>query len=224
MREELPNIPQEIVERQRQNWSNTFLNNPNAFGEGPSEAAQKAADLFKKEGKDNILELGGGGGRDTIFFAHSGFKVQVLDFSESAVEAIRQKALESDLSQSITAACHDVRNPLPFKDQSFDACYSFGLYCGALLTSELEFLSDEIRRILIPGGLNVYTVRNTSDPHYGTGTHQGGDMYEVGPFIVHFFSKEKVIHLAKGYELISIDEFEEGMLPRKLYRVTMRRN
>jgi hypothetical protein len=48
-------------------------------------------------------------------------------------------------------------------------------------------------------------------------------MYEVGPFIVHFFSKEKVEHLAKGFEIIDIDEFEEGDLPRRLFRVTLRK-
>ena len=48
-------------------------------------------------------------------------------------------------------------------------------------------------------------------------------MYEVGGFIVHFFSREKIEHLANGYEIISVDEFEEGDLPRKLFRVTLRK-
>jgi hypothetical protein len=48
-------------------------------------------------------------------------------------------------------------------------------------------------------------------------------MYEVGGFIVHFFSKEKVEHLANGYEIMSIDEFQEGGLPRKLFRVTLKK-
>ncbi len=49
-------------------------------------------------------------------------------------------------------------------------------------------------------------------------------MYEIsGGFIVHFFSREKVEHLAKGFDILSIDEFEEGMLPRKLFRVTLRK-
>jgi hypothetical protein len=40
---------------------------------------------------------------------------------------------------------------------------------------------------------------------------------------VHFFSREKVEHLAKGYEILSIDEFEEGGLPRQLFRVALGR-
>jgi len=223
MKDEHPEMWKESFDRQSERWSNIFLKNPNVFGDGPSDSAQKAANLFKKEGKSKILELGGGQGRDTIFFAQSGFRVYVLDFSESAVEVTTQKAQALGLSQSITTMCHDVRNHLPFDDQSFDACHSFALYSMALVTSELESLFKEVRRILKPGGFNIYTVRNTSDPHYGTGIHRGEDMYEdeIGPFIVHFFSKEKVARLAKGYEIIDIDEFEEGKLPRRLFRVTL---
>jgi SAM-dependent methyltransferase len=193
------------------------------FGLEPSEAAQKAAESFIREGKTKVLELGGGQGRDTVFFARSGFQVYVLDYSETGVEEIGQKARALGLSQSIIPSCHDVRKPLPFEDGSFDACYSHMLYCMALTAEELESLSREIRRVLRPGGLSVYTVRHTGDPHYGKGIHRGEDRYEMNGFIVHFFSREKVNHLAEGYEVVSIDEFEEGRLPRKLFRVTLRK-
>jgi hypothetical protein len=88
----------------------------------------------------------------------------------------------------------------------------------------LEFLSQEIRRILSPGGLNIYTVRHTGDAHYRAGIHRGEDLWEVGDFIVHFFSREKVEHLAKGYEMATIEEFEEGDLPRKLFFVAQRKS
>jgi hypothetical protein len=97
------------------------------------------------------------------------------------------------------------------------------LYCMALTTLELERLSREVRRVLVPGGLNVYTVRHTGDAHCGTGIHRGEERWEVGGFIVHFFGREKVVHLASGFEIVGIDEFEEGGLPRKLFRVTLRK-
>lgn len=193
------------------------------FGSAPSEPARKAAALFRKEGAVRILELGGGQGRDTLFFAGEGFQVCTLDYSKESVATITRKAKELGLSRSIKAQQHDIRQQLPFADGSFDGCFSHMLYCMALTTAELEFLSQEIRRVLKPGKLNIYTVRHTGDAHYRTGIHRGEDMWEVGGFIVHFFSREKVEHLAQGYEMVTLDEFEEGDLPRKLYFVAMRR-
>ncbi len=217
-------LPQKaVLDGQRTHWDTNFSQKPEMFGGAPSASAVKAAELFKKEGKNNLLELGGGQGRDTFFFAREGFKVTVLDYSQSAVEALRSKTEASGLADRITALRHDVREPLPFDADIFDACYSHMLFCMALTTAELERLSDEVRRVLKPGGLNVYTVRHTGDAHYGTGIHRGEDMYEVGGFIVHFFSKEKVRQLARGCEVVSIEEFEEGGLPRKLFRVTIRK-
>ncbi|MGF2736276.1 class I SAM-dependent methyltransferase [Marinobacter sp. DUT-1] len=213
----------DILDAQRQHWQKTFLQKPEIFGNEPSQPARTAAELFEKEGKIRILELGGGQGRDTLFFARSGFRVHVLDYSDIAVNTIAEKARRLGLTESVTAVRHDVREPLPFDDESFDGCYSHMLYCMALTTAELEFLSAEVRRVLRPNGLHIYTVRHTGDPDYGTGIHRGEDLYEVGSFIVHFFNKEKVERLAKGYEILGVDEFEEGKLPRKLFRVILRK-
>ncbi len=214
---------EEVLNSQHRHWENMLSSKPDMFGTKPSDPVQKAAELFKKEGRVKILELGGGQGRDTIFFAQNGFQVRVLDYCESGVETIMQKAKSMGFSHSIEAICHDVRKPLPFDDESFDACYSHMLYCMALTTAELELLSEEIRRVLKPDGLNIYTVRNQKDPHFRTGVHQGEEIYEIGGFVIHFFSKEKVEHLAKGFQIVSIDEFEEGGLPRRLFRVTLRK-
>jgi len=208
---------------QQQHWNKTYSEEPDFFGEEPSFAARKAAEAFKKEGASKILELGAGQGRDSLFFAANGFRVYALDYSEVAVEAIKQKSWQLNLADAVTVVGHDLREPLPFEDESFDACYCHMLYCMALCTSELESLFQEVKRVLKPGTLNVYTVRNTEDAHYGKGIRRGEDMYELGGFIVHFFSKEKVEHLAKGYDIIGIDEFEEGELPRKLFLVTLRK-
>ena len=125
------------------------------FGETPSDPAQRAVQLFKKDAMAKLLELGAGQGRDTIFFAREGFQVWALDYSEIAVKTITQKAQAFGMANSVKAIGHDVRKALPFSDASFDGCYSHMLYCMALTTAELEFLSDEVRRVLRPGGMNI---------------------------------------------------------------------
>jgi SAM-dependent methyltransferase len=212
------------LDAQQQHWEDSLAQRPEMFGAQPSFSARKALELFQRERVCEILELGGGQGRDTIFFGQSGFQVTVLDYAESGVKDIASKATALNLSNAITALRHDVRDPLPFDDAAFDACYSHMLFCMALSTPELERLSQEVWRVLKPGGLNVYTVRHTGDPQYGAGIARGDDRFESsGGFAVHFFSRDKVIQLAQGFDILSIDEFEEGALPRKLFRVTLRK-
>lgn len=217
-------MEKDVINRQQPHWEIVFEKACSRFGDEPSYPARKAAAIFEKEGKRKILELGSGQGRDTCFFASKGFYVYALDYTESGLKALKEKLQSTGLSDSIVPLKHDVRKPLPFQNDTFDACYSHMLYCMALTTDELEFLSHEVKRVLKPGGLNIYTARSTRDAQYGTGTHRGEDMYEIaGGFIVHFFSKERVRHLADEYESLEVEEFEEGELPRKLYLVTMRK-
>ena len=66
----------------------------------------------------------------------------------------------------------------------------------------------------------VYTVRHTGDAHYGAGTFHGDDIWEHGGFAVHFFTRDLVDALADGWSLNEIHAFEEGGLPRRLWRIT----
>ena len=189
------------------------------LGLEPSIPAKKSLELFKKQNITKIIELGAGLGRDTIFFAQNSTHVKVLDYSLSGINVINKKAEKLNLSNFISTKIFDVREKLPFEDNSVDACFSHMLYCMALTNNDLENLNNEIHRILKPKGINIYTVRHTNDGDFKKGIHIGEDLYENDGFIVHFFSKDKVKSLLKGFENISIDEFEEGGFPRKLYFV-----
>ena len=190
------------------------------FGNEPSVAAVKSLNFFK--GK-KIVELGAGLGRDTIFFAKNSIQVEALDYSQKAIEIINNKSKKLNLTQFIKTKIFDVRKKLPFDDNTIDGCFSHMLYCMALSNYDLENLNKEILRILKPGGINIYTVRHTDDGDYKNGTHIGEDLYENDGFIVHFFSKEKINQLSKGFKILSIEEFEEGSFPRKLFRVTLKK-
>ena len=217
------NLKIEYLNKQEQHWENMFSSRPEMFGAAPSVAAIKSVETFKKKKLTNILELGGGQGRDSLFFAQSNFTVQVLDYSQSGVDSIAKQANILELAKSITVNNHDIRKPLPFKDESFDGCFSHMLFCMAFTTKELKSLSNEIHRVLKPGCINIYTVRHTGDADYGTGIHRGEDLYETGGFIVHFFSTEKIKQLSSGFDILNIESFEEGSLPRKLFQITLRK-
>ena len=212
-------MDKEILNQQSQHWESNFSSKPEMFGLDPSIPAKKSLKLFQNQNISKIIELGAGLGRDTIYFAKNSIHVVALDYSQSGLEVINQKAKKNSLSNFITTNFFDVRKKLPFEDNSVEACYSHMLYCMALTTSELENLNNEIYRVLKPNGINIYTVRHTKDDDYKNGINRGEDLYEKDGFIVHFFSEKKVKSLLKGFKNISIDLFEEGSFPRKLFLV-----
>ena len=189
------------------------------FGLEPSFPAKNAIELFKEHKIKKIIELGAGLGRDTIFFAKNSIHVEALDYSPSAIKVINEKAEKQNLSNYISTKIFDIRKKIPFKDNSVDACFSHMLYCMALTNIELESLNNEICRVLKPNGINIYTVRHTNDGDYRKGIHRGEDLYENDGFIIHFFSKDKVNSLLKGFQNLEIENFEEGNFPRKLFIV-----
>ena len=208
---------------QEGHWDKTYTENPAFFGEGSSEFAHTAINLFKGAAVRSVLELGCGQGRDTLFFAKEGFDVLALDYSEEGLGVLSGRAEEARLSRQVATQVFDVRKPLPFPDGSFDACYSHMLLCMELSTEELTFLLWEVRRVLKTGGLVLYSVRNTFDKHFGAGVHKSEEMYDIGGFVVHFFSEEKVRSLSSGYEVREIRRMQEGSLPRELYAVALRK-
>ena len=210
---------QNKLDQQSQHWERNFSNKPEMFGLEPSLSAKKALKLFQEKKIDKIVEIGAGLGRDTIFFAKNSIHITALDYSSSGIKVINQKTNKENLSNYISTKLFDVREKLPFEDNSIEACYSHMLYCMALTTNDLEKLNNEIQRILKPGGINVYTVRHTNDGDFKRGVHVGEDLYENDGFIVHYFSEEKVNSLLKGFKNISIEKFEEGTFPRKLFFV-----
>lgn len=205
---------------QRAHWQQTYTEHPGMYGENPSAPAVYAAELFRSHGASDVLELGAGHGRDALFLARSGFTVTAADFSAEGLGQLRDAAAAQGIADRVTTLVHDAREPLPVATGSIDAVFAHMLLCMALSTNEIHALLAEIRRVLRPGGILVYTVRHTGDAHYGTGISYGDDIYEHGGFAVHFFPRRLVDELAQGWQLIEVHPFEEGELPRRLWRVT----
>lgn len=208
---------------QKSHWDDVFTSTGAFFGDEPSQFATESLDLFQKNGVHSLLELGCGQGRDSFMFAQNGIDVTGLDYSKSAVDEVNEKTAKIGLSSRLRTQVQDLREPLPFADASFDACYSHMLLCMELSTIEIAFILRETHRILKPGGLAVYSVRSNFDQHYRTGTHLSEDIYQIGEFVVHFFTEGKVRQLAKGYEILQVERMEEGSLPRDLFCVTLKK-
>lgn len=211
-------------DNQMSQWDNHYQKDRDVFGVNPSESAVFAANMFIEKGFKKILELGAGQGRDTLYFASKGFNVHVIEYSQVAINDLKRKLKKFNLNSMVKITYHDLREPLPFKIKHFDACYSHMLFCMEFKESEILALNNEIYRVLKDKGYHCFTVRNDKDKEYGVGTSLGHMIYESGGFIVHYFDKEKIRRVSKAYRIHSINEFKEGKLPRRLYRVLLEKN
>lgn len=213
--------PADLTRAQRQHWQDTYRAHPGMYGSTPSAPAVHAAQAFRATGAERVLELAAGHGRDALYFAQRGFTVLATDFSGVAVEQLHRTAQAQDLDAKISTIVHDLREPLPLEDEAVDAVFAHMALCMALSTKEIHISVNEIRRVLRPGGTFIYTVRHTGDAHYGAGNPLGDDIFEHGGFAVHYFSRQLVDALAHGWVLDDVYAFEEGDLPRRLWRVTL---
>ena len=209
-------MDKKLLNQQSQHWEKNFSNKPEMFGFEPSFSAKKALETFKKNNITNIIELGAGLGRDTIFFAQNGIYVHAIDYSLSATNIIKKRSKENNLDALIKVENYDIRKRLNCLNENFQACYSHMLFCMALTNQDLKDLNKEILRVLKKDGFNIYTVRNHMDGDFKNGMHRGEDMYEMNGFIVHYFSENKIKNLTDGFINISIENFDEGSFPRKL--------
>jgi len=98
-----------------------------------------------------VADIGCGTGRHAVRIATAGAAVHALDFSAAMLERARTKAQ----GLNITFLAHDLAEPLPFTDQSFDR-----VVCGLVIDhiSDLVGLFGEMRRICRPSGFVVVSV------------------------------------------------------------------
>jgi SAM-dependent methyltransferase len=214
---------EELTKNQREHWESIYRDFPERFGTEPSHIGLGALKILMEEGANTILELGCGQGRDTVLFLQEGMKVIALDYSRTCLNQLEDNARVLGLEGLLELKEQDLREGIPFPDDSIDACFSHMFFTMQLSEDELAAIFSEVLRVLRSGGFNIYSVRNIDDPHFLHGTHMGEDMWEMNGFVVHYFSEEKVRRLAKGYDIVSIDEFTEGPLPKRLYQVVLRK-
>ncbi|NIO44476.1 MAG: methyltransferase domain-containing protein [Candidatus Aenigmarchaeota archaeon] len=162
--------------------------------------------MKKMKGK-KILDLGCGGGKDSVLFAKNGFEVVSLDFSEKAINFCKENIIRNNVQRSIHIILHDMTKPLKFDDRTFDTVYAhLSLHYFDDRTTTKIF--NEIRRILKVSGLLFVNVKSTDDPLYGKGKKLEKDVFELG-HIRHFFSREYLINKLKGFEILYIKQTRE---------------
>lgn len=172
-----------------------WINKPNIF-------AEEAAKYFTAPGK--LLDIGAGQGQDSRYFAQLGFEVTSLDILQEALD-IHKSKIEDEYKDKITIVQHDLTQPLPFENESFDTIYShLALHYFDKITTERIF--NEIYRILKKNGNFAMFVNSINDPQYKTGKIIEEDYFFIDDKPKRFFSAESLRSFVSQYEPILLDE------------------
>lgn len=136
--------------------------------DGPGDFTRWAVPYLRSAGVRRVVDLGCGPARDLRFLVGEGFEVTGIDGSPAAL-ALARRALDrlpAERRRTATLVRADVVDGLAARPAgSAEAVHAAATYQG-LTRSELRRLFREVHRVLVPGGVHVWSVR--SDRHAGT--------------------------------------------------------
>src|SRR5215203_5573538 len=162
---------------------------------------------------ENVLDLGCGNGRHTMYFARQGFKTAGIDVSEQAIEWAKDWANRERLQVDFRVG--DIEH-LPFADKSFDVVVSHGVLDHVPMETARR-AAAEVTRILRPHSLFYCDLRSTDDFEYGVGEQAGPNTFVVSEgyergLVQHFFSRAETETLFDGLFRILYSEITENRL------------
>jgi SAM-dependent methyltransferase len=161
----------------------------------PSLSAETAAGVFLARGKEFILDLACGVGRDTFYLASRGLDVIGVDASFKGLQVAQWVKSEGGVVSALVTA--DGRY-LPFKDRSFEGVYCFGLlheFTGEARKEDVEQVMDEIKRLMCDHGILVLAVL-AGEP-------------DAGLPHVQLYTREMFGEATKGFLEIEVRRYED---------------
>jgi len=140
-----------------------------------SSFAKFCLDRFFNKKKINIIDLGSGNGRDSVYFANQGYKVIAIDQSPIGIK-ILNKNLKTGYKKNLILKIADFVQEDFNKYKNINVFYSrFTIH--SITKNEEKILLKKIYNSLANKGLFCIEVRTTKDPIYGTGKSCGDNTF-----------------------------------------------
>ena len=164
-----------------------------------------------------ILDLGCGGGNDTLYLISKGKRVIPCDLSEIAIENIRKNFPEIG-----EAYCFDMLDGIPFEDGSFDVVIA-DLCLHYFTEKDTENILKEIRRILTSDGHLIFRVNSLHDVNHGAGkgTEIEKHVFETeSGTLKRFFDEDDARYIFRDFDIEYLNEeiMSRYKLEKRLYR------
>lgn len=150
-----------------------------------------------------ILDLGCGGGNNTLYLTERGKVVIPCDYSTNAITGIKKNFPEVQ-----RAECFDMADGLPFEDDSTDIVIA-DLSLHYFSNETTFYVLNEIKRVLRPDGILLFRVNSVSDTRYGAGEgveierhfYQSEDGRQK-----RFFDRQDIDHFFEHWDLFCLEE------------------
>jgi SAM-dependent methyltransferase len=143
----------------RQAWDEIFKRDGRVFQE-PHPDIPPAAQRWREQGRQRVLDLGCGSGRHVVYLAQNGFKVWGLDNSPRGLALTQQWLSEKGLVADLRLG--DMTARLPYADDFFDAVISVQVIHHARAAT-IRHIVQEVERVLKQDGfvfISVPRLRN----------------------------------------------------------------
>lgn len=195
---EILNISIEISEdykRDTDYW-NEYYKKMN-IGE-PSLFAQEVGTMLTPA--KNILELGCGNGRDSLYFLGLGLNVVAIDSSDGVIAQLKEKYEENN----IYFICDDFVSSSAIFSGQYDYVYSRFTLHAITEEQETEVLHN-VYKVLKKNGLFFIEVRSVNDELYGQGEKVGENSYIFDGHFRRFIKMKALVNKMKliGFEMVS---------------------
>ncbi|WP_047985682.1 class I SAM-dependent methyltransferase [Ornithinibacillus californiensis] len=192
----------------------SFLREPTQFWDGFYQDRNKPIPFFQNKPDENlvsyykngfissgkVLELGCGPGRNAIYLAKNGFKVDAVDISKETIEWARERAKEAnvDINFIIQNIFH-----LHTKQDTYDLVYDSGCFHHLAPHRRMDYI-NLVNYSLKPGGYFALTCFVTGGK-YGGSDITDWEVYRLGNLQGGLgFNEEKLRHIFKDFEVVEI--------------------
>jgi SAM-dependent methyltransferase len=196
-------------------WEKIFQRDGYQYPE-PRPPVVHFAEMLKGNGLNSVLDLGCGRGRHVLHMARQGLRVSGMDNAPTALKLTKQLLEREQLGVDLILA--DMRLPLPFRDNSFDAVLSTQVIHHALLATVIQ-TAQEIQRVVRKNGRILISVPARKAIEEDAPQH---NEIEPGTFIPtsgdeeglphHLFTPEEFRGIFPGFEVIELRVIDDRIL------------
>ena len=147
-------------------WNGLYSQN-DYFGSGQTILANFAKEIIEKNSLKNILEVGCGQGRDSIYFAKLGYDVVAFDLSKNAIKFVEKVKKEENL-KNLQLFVHDAQKIFNFQNSKFDLVYS-NLALQFFNKSQLEKIFSNIFNKMGQNSFFLFSTKKAGDKYFDFG-------------------------------------------------------